>query len=309
VGIGLRKSRGANTGTTCSAVNEPCHGWIGTVEPDDPNHVMKSPRVFAIYWDEYFDKNPEARRLMDKFFADILGGTESGETFMAGLEQYGVGKGKFLDSIVVTDPPSKAELTSDDIQAELKKWIKTREINTKEERSALRSRTPVPRRDPYGVDENETNLLFVIFTPNKTNIGGADKDCVCGYHGCGLYNKTSGDPNLFWAAIQEWHHGENLPSNEREFVNSCTWCVSHEMVEAFTNRDGKGFHVNDCEIGDICECGKGADDAKAPIIKTLVGEWWVETYWDNDNGSCYPLHIVPANTKLAKAKRAYKKTP
>lgn len=43
------------------------------------------------------------------------------------------------------------------------------------------------------------------------------------------------------------------------------------MVEAFTNRDGKGYQTETrCEVGDICECARGSEDMKTPIIKAQV---------------------------------------
>jgi hypothetical protein len=207
---------------------------------------------------------------MNQFFGDILGGK-----FMRQLGQYGVGDGVFAgSSVIVPDRQPPGFLEPQYIEEQLKEWIK---------------------RGIVGVSptEDEANLLYVIFTPNFTSISD-DGYCTCGYHQSGRYGNLPGDDNLFWAAVQEWHHNNNLPRNKREFLDSCTWAVSHEMVEAFTNRDGKGYHTDTgCEIGDICECAQGSETEKTPIIKAQVGKWWVETYWDNENQSCYPLHVVP----------------
>ncbi len=230
---------------------------------------MASPRVYAIYWDQYFQKNPAAVNLMNQFFRGILSGK-----FMRQLRQYGVGSGVLAGSSVIDPGRQPGFLEPQYIEEQLKDWIK---------------------RGTVGVSptENETNLLYVIFTPNRTSISH-DAYCTCGYHQSGRYGAPPGDDNLFWVAIQEWHHNDALPGSEREFLDLCTWCVSHEMVEAFTNRDGKGYHTDTgCEIGDICECAHGAENQKTPIIKTQVGGWWVETYWDNQNQSCYPLHVIP----------------
>ncbi len=234
---------------------------------------MASPKVYAIFWDEYFDRNRAVVGMMEDFLRKILRGR-----YMDQLAQYGVGKGEFVGSaIVVPDPeeppPSSSIMEAKYIERQLLGWIRVSKVAERP-------------------SQHEKNLLYIIFTPSTTNIG----DCVCGYHQSGLYDKDSGDPNLFWAAIQEWHHDgpEKLPATPRDFADSCTWAVCHEMVEAFTNPDGKGYHTEDeCEIGDICECAQGSESMKTPIIKAEVDGWWVETYWDNENQSCYPLHIVP----------------
>ena len=267
MGTREKLSRGANSGGSCHQTNSECHGWQGKVQGNQ-HHVMASPRVYAIYWDQYFQHNP-AVNLMNRFFGDILRGT-----FMRQLTQYGVGNGVFAGSSTI-DPGRQPEfLEPQYIEEQLKEWIKRGTVQV----------SPT---------ENETNLLYVIFTPNHTSISH-DGYCTCGYHQSGHYGILSGDDNLFWAAIQEWHHNNDLPGSDREFLDLSTWCVSHEMVEAFTNRDGKGYHTDTgCEIGDICECAQGSEAQKTPIIKAQVGEWWVETYWDNQNQSCYPLHVTP----------------
>jgi hypothetical protein len=283
-------SRAANSGLEeCAEINETCHGWRGVVDRNQ-RHVIVSPRVYAVYWDEYFDQNGEAVYLMNEFFRKILRGM-----YMLQLRQYGVGEGALAGHIVIPDPPRRPPrpLPPGEIEAQLKTWIQERGRWIYERNQ----RAEAPASD---WDENHPlrNPLFIVFTLRGTNIG----DCLCGYHQSGRFRETPGDNDLFWAAIQEWHHdfAPNREPSPREIVDSCTWCVSHEMVEAFTNPDGQGYHTNDpdhpdggCEIGDICECAKGSATMKTPIIKTQVDGWWVEPYWDNQNQSCYPLHVVP----------------
>ena len=55
--------------------------------------------------------------------------------------------------------------------------------------------------------------------------------------------------------------------------------VSHEMAEAFTDRNSDGFKApNGCEIGDICET-----KARVPL-----GHWRVESYWSDQQQACAP---------------------
>jgi hypothetical protein len=222
---------------------------------------------------------------MNQFLTDIL----TSDYFMRALQQYGVGHGQLLNHTVIPrdrgNPPRGTELTSESIERYLSDWIRDGTVADR----------PLP---------DESNLLYVLFTPQTTNLGkddGTDPQCIGGNHDSGQYINSRGGDNLFWAAVQEWHHaGERLPRTAREFVDSCSWLVSHELVEAFTNRDGHGYQTADGgEIGDICECARGSETQKAPIIKAEVcvngRVWYVEPYWDNENQSCYPLHIVPRN--------------
>lgn len=277
---GGRASEGG-LGISCYQTNDESHGYTGGVE-GDKNHVMQSPKVYAIYWDEYFEMNREAVYTMDEFFRQILTGR-----YMRQLNQYGgIGLGRFLGStVIVPNPvsPPPSDLAAERIEAELKEWIRTGTVKV----------SPTP---------GETNLLYVIFTPSTTTID--NDNCLAGFHSSGRYDAAPDDAgaqgerddNLFWAAIQEWHY-DGAPASASDFADSCTWAVSHELVEAFTNRDGKGFAYrtpkDHYEIGDICECARGSEAEKTPIIKTEVDGWWVETYWDEENKSCYPLHVVP----------------
>ncbi len=225
---------------------------------------MPSPRVYAIYWDAYFQRAPRAVRHMNRFFRTILRGR-----FMRGLRQYGVGPGRFAGSAVIVPDPSHRlprSLRSGAITARLKSWIRTGAVPV------------VPR-------PNETNLLYVIFAPNASSLGPG----LCGYHHSSRYGKTTGRRNLFWAAIQQWHFPSASPRTPQALANACTWCISHEMVEAFTDRDDRGYHAAGCEIGDICECARRS----SKIIKVRIDNTWlVEPYWSNKDQKCYPFRVA-----------------
>src|SRR5215472_4868405 len=122
----LEGARGANTGSTCSTVNDSSHGWTGHV-PRNRGNVMAQPKVHAIYWDEtYFhagsNPGPAAVDLMNQFFKDIL----TSDYFMRALQQYGVGLGHFLNYTVIppdqVNPPRGTELTDEDIEQYLTEW-------------------------------------------------------------------------------------------------------------------------------------------------------------------------------------------
>ena len=67
----------------------------------------------------------------------------------------------------------------------------------------------------------------------------------------GLHNQNSSDDDIFWAVILT----NSAPqTSATSFVSSLAYIVSHELNEAFTDRDGKGFTTQEgCEMGDICE--------------------------------------------------------
>jgi hypothetical protein len=246
-------------------VNDRCHGRPGKLDPRQ-RHIMEHPRVYAIYWDEYFTATPAAVDRMNAFFHFILG-----SSFMDALAQYGVVKpGTFVGHTVVTPspppPPPPILRHPPQVEAELKGWLDK----------------GLPTVRP---EQDTTDLLYVIFSPHRTNIGTG----ISGYHDNGYYQKTNGNVNLFWAVIQEWH-AKGLPASAKALADACTWCVSHEMVEAFTDRDDHGFrNERGCEIGDICEVDRRASDEDEVKINTRkVGEWTVEPYWDAANGRCYP---------------------
>ncbi len=230
--------------------------------PGRKRHVMTSPRVYAIYWDAYFKRRPDTVRYMNRFFQVILRGP-----FMRGLRQYGVGPGRLAGStVIVPDPRHRLprRLSQGAIDAQLKSWLRAGTVTV----------TPRP---------NETNLLYVIFTPAATSLGPG----LCGYHHHGRFGKSAGDANLFWAAIQQWNCQSRLPRTPRALADACTWCISHEMVEALTDRDNLGYCTGGgCEIGDICECAPGCP--KINKIK-IHNTWLVEPYWSNAHQRCYPF--------------------
>jgi hypothetical protein len=52
--------------------------------------------------------------------------------------------------------------------------------------------------------------------------------------------------------------------------------VSHEIAEAVTSRDGRGYFKGPCEIGDLCEQTGGHD----------YRGWQVEQYWSQAGRAC-----------------------
>src|SRR5262249_49390159 len=133
--------------------------------------------------------------------------------------------------------------------------------------------TPRPGTD-------ETNLLFLVFAPRATKITGG----ACGWHKHAKLNANSKNDDLFWAIVRT----DQAPTTtERGFVNSVAYCVSHELAESFTNRDGAGYistkcdDKNTCEIGDICETGgqSGSCCSTFAYPSSDNQSWDIELYW------------------------------
>lgn len=188
--------------------------------------VMASPQVFAIYWGRNYGSpttglNATANNL-DTFFSAIL----ANAAYMGELGQYSVGAATFLGSTWVDHDPSTAQtLTYDNMRDTLIHWLQGYILPV------------VPQR-------NELNLLFVIFAPTEiTLVDNNGAGGFCAYHWWGHYNKGSGKDNLFFAVVD---------------ATALTSAISHELVEAFTDRSHNGWHsdIDGSEIGDVCSsCG------------------------------------------------------
>jgi hypothetical protein len=125
------------------------------------------------------------------------------------------------------------------------------------------------------------SLVYLIFAPTDTTLSlGGITSGFCGYHQHGKRGASGPDDNLFWATVQ----GYTKASSAQSFVDSISYCVSHELVETFTNRDGSGYYTDDgngCEVGDLCEA-----DTSGNVITVPYGRWQVERYWSNRQSGC-----------------------
>lgn len=136
---------------------------------------------------------------------------------------------------------------------------------------------------PLKPASSEQNLTYLILPPAATSLSyQGSTSGFCGYHYNGKYQITTGDDNLFWAVVQEGTQG----SSGQAFANSISYCVSHELGEMFTNRDGQGYvSSKGCEIGGICE----SSDPNTCCSTVSYLQWQVETYWSQQDKGC----IVP----------------
>lgn len=248
-------------GTVEGEVNGPCHDFTGGVKANQ-KHIMPHPRVVVILWDHYYRTNPDAASFAVQLVVDLVTGS-----FMNGLVQYGIGRGSLAGQIVIDvdpDNPAPASLDEDQVKDQLIQWI-----------NKPGAATPAPSVD-------EANLLYVIFPPTTTNIKLGDfstktsdsTKSIGGYHSHRKYNPSSHNDDLFWAIVGT---DDRKKTTEKDFVNALSPIVSHELAEAFSDRDGQGF-IGDkgCEIGDICE---------TETVFQYRG-WTVEQYWSNWDNNC-----------------------
>lgn len=189
--------------------------------------VMAFPRLVVIFWGQA----PEIEALGSTFLDTMLP-----SAYFEMLSEYNVNLATVQQIMNVDYAGPPEVLTEDQIHAQLKTWMEDGSIIA-----------------PPGSDE--TNLLFVLFAPPAVtlsldgSVGG-----FLGYHGSTKYNKDFGKDNMFYAVVAG---GLSL--------GLTTLSLSHELVEAFTNRSGDGWFSDDFvawpfadtgrELGDICSCG------------------------------------------------------
>jgi len=189
---------------------------------------------------------------------------------MNGLAQYGVGRGSLIGTIVIDTnnvaAPANWDANETADRDQIKDWLKG----------------PSPILSPSPA-QNETNLLYFIFLPRATTLtNGRDEHGnpvtdVGGWHSHSKHNSNSQKDDLFWGLVRTDH--ANI-STERNFVDSLAPLVSHELAEAFTDRDGHGFFDDSssgCENADKCENLTGFE---------YRGWHGVEQYWSNWDNTC-----------------------
>lgn len=253
-----------------SGVNSQCHGYFDGVS-QHASHIIPNPQVFIIYWDSYFSTIPAAVASMNQFVSDLVTGT-----YIDGLAQYGVGQGGLIGSIVIdmTKYPAPASLTRDDLQLQLTTWLGNGTIQI------------VP-------EGNEINRVYLILPPSTSVLLLNGITGFCGYHSHGKYISSTNNDNLFWAVVQ----GYSQSNDSQTFVDSISYCVSHEMAEMFSDRDGQGYYSsgNGCEIGDLCEVDMSGNVLTMPYQGPTGQQWPVELYWSNKDGTCI-LGASPSST-------------
>ncbi len=243
---------------------------------------LSAPKVFAIYWGRDYGSpgtgmNATAQNF-DAFFKAVLD-----SRYMDMLAQYGAGRGTFAGSTWFDhDPGTHQTQTFSQMAQQLTGWLDSGKI-------------------PVLPASNEVELLFVIFAPTEVTLTDDNGNTgFCGYHDWGYY-KITGWPwtkkNLFFAVIE---------------AGAGTDTVSHELVEAATDRSGNGWYsdsTSSCssmfdhpEIGDVCSaCGS----------PTLTPDGFqVASYWLVNTGACLQQSdITPTPPKMGVVPDVINATP
>jgi hypothetical protein len=246
------------SGTVEGDVNVECHTYTGGVKAGK-KHVLRNPGIVLVFWGHNYITNPNDVSALVQLISDLVTGP-----FMNGLVQYGVTRGSIVGQAVVdTDlhNPAPATLDENQAQAQISSCIKAGII------------TPAP-------SVNETNLLYFLFPPTTTQLKMNDGSTgFCGYHQHGKFHGNSQNDDLFWAIVDTTGAAT---ATGMTFANKIAFCVSHELAEACTNRDGQGYIADKCEIGDICE----ASGSVPCCITFQYRGWSVEPYWSNWDNAC-----------------------
>jgi hypothetical protein len=270
---GNKKNQGVSKalGST-SCVNFCCHNFTGQLPAND-KHLIWAPHIVPVMWGHYYALNPAAVTALVKLLTDLVTGP-----FMNGLSQYGVRRGTVLNACVIDIiPPNTGPANVDGHTTfpQLQEWLNAGKV--------------FPRPGDEGF--SPAQLLYVIFVPTETM---TDNNTDCGFHNSEKFNPAMVENDLIYAVIGANGPWVKTTSTATAFANSVAFCVGHELVEAFTNRDGHGYFLNvectcngqsqpdTCEIGDICE-QRGTN----PCCTTFKYKGWnVEPYWSNWDNAC-----------------------
>jgi hypothetical protein len=248
------------------SVNSGCHTYTGGVKAGK-KHIMRTPQVVAIFWGQ----NSNDVTPLGQLLSDLITGP-----FMNGLVQYGVDRGS-VTTIPVNDDqnnPAPTTLDKSQVAQQLNKWFQDGTVS------------PVPA-------VNETNLLYYLFPPPKTEVKDGDFSTkspdpnkrICGYHSHARKSHSSShNDDLFWAIVGT---SAAVPGTGKAFANSLAYCVGHELVEALSDRDEQGYKTdNQCEIGDLCETRNASNQDTGNVFRFNYRGWRVEQYWSNWDNTC-----------------------
>lgn len=227
-----------------------------------------------ILWGHYYETSAD---LLTNAYA-LVQGLVTGP-FINNLCQYGVAAGSMAGSGTIDTndlSPAPATLDRDGVVTQLKKWFDAGMI-------------PKPA-------VNEESMHYFILPPPTTQLtlkanGTTLKGDVdfCGYHNWDTYNSNSNQPDIFFGIVSTMSASSGNPTAEN-FVKALSPCISHELAESFTDRDGNGFISSactnsdntkqTCEVGDICE-------SKATFGYEVSGKTWqVQQYWSGWDNTC-----------------------
>lgn len=243
--------------------NATCHGNSSGVKPND-KVILAHASVKVLCWGQFYDDQRDALKNAFKLCSDLVTGP-----YLNGLAQYGIGRGRMAGaaSVIFNQPPPT--LSEDEARDQLLLFIADLSIP--------------PAKD-------EDSLLYVLFLPPETKPTiSSGKDDFCGYHQWAKFHDDSKESDVFFCIIRTDSADK---SSGEAFIKSVSYCVSHEIAEALTSRDGRGYHNGSCEIGDLCEQTGN---------HTYRG-WQVEQYWSQWDPGCINGEDPVSLTKFLRAR-------
>jgi hypothetical protein len=253
ISVPLPEEGDAADSADTAGVNGRCHDYTAGVDPHD-RHVLTRPLIVPIFWGRAYTADPTIVAAGVQLLSDI-----ATHGYLHGLAQYGVGRAAVLDAAVIDLDPRTAPATLDEHAArdQLVAWLRAGAV------------APAP-------SVNETRRLYFLFPPTSTALTLSDGTTgFCGYHQFARYHDNSDAADLFWG-IARTTTAAGLSGTA--FMQKISYCVSHEVAEACSDRDDRGWRArNGCEIGDICEL--------QPRF-TLTNTWRVEQYWSAWDTGC-----------------------
>jgi len=239
----LQSSLGAD------GTNAECHGNTDGVQPND-RAILAHVKVTQIFWGQFYADHPDALDFGTQLCKDLISGP-----YFNGLAQYGVGHGSLGDTGRTLTKAAPKTLSEDEARDAVKEFVGGGGF------------TPPAT--------NETSRLYVLYLPVETRPTIASgKDDFCGYHKSTKIDDLSRHDDLFYVIIRTDKVADL--SSGASLIRSVSACVSHEIAEAVTDRDGRGYHGAPCEIGDLCE-QNGTFKYRG---------WDVEQYWSQLDRSC-----------------------
>jgi hypothetical protein len=210
--------------------------------------VINSPTVQPIFWGTFY--SPFVVQILQSFLSDIVAGT-----YMNGLAQYGIKRGRLLPPARIHDPaPATLDDRKNEIRDTLLGWLNRGLV-----------RKPAV---------NEESLVYLIIPPTVTNLLFYYNDDdptglnVGGWHYCTQYNDDSSRADVVYSIIKTYPADK---STIMKFLNGSLVAqkIAHELIESFNDP----FLTGRAELG----------DGFAGNTYTYKGKWLVQQYlsvWD-----------------------------
>ncbi|HLH55796.1 MAG TPA: hypothetical protein VKY92_19500 [Verrucomicrobiae bacterium] len=212
--------------------------------------LIQNAQVFTVFWGTLWGSTPSSQQMIadiNKFFTDILVSPLIDQLAEYDVAGQAIGHGSLIGTKVISANAPKGSITDSAIQAQLKKWIKSKVVPA----------------------ANSNTLYFIYLDPGVVSIMGGSKSCqnYCGYHN---------NAGRIYYAVMPYPTCSGCLGGMQAF-DALTGTSSHELCEAITDPvPGSGWYdQTNGEIGDIC----------AWNFKKVAG-YTVQLEWSNNQDKC-----------------------